>query len=318
MLKNKIRIDFNKNTKFTYYLVNVLQLLIPNVFYRNSLDKIINNPLDLEYIQKRVDYYNKLEYCFDLDKDTVSIQKFIKDEQKKTYYFDLLKYFRYFNKNFKVSYLFGDITEIPKVPSFLKSRPIEGENQNSILMKLNKIRHFVFVNDTLKFEDKHDTLVWRGKCNIAHRQKFIQAFYDKPYCNVGQTNTKNTDVPWQKSKMQLKEQLHYKFILTIEGNDVATNLKWVMSSNSLAFMCKPTYETWFMEGKLIPNHHYVLLKEDYSDLKDKIEYYSTHIDEAKIIIQNAHKHVEQFKNKKRESIISLLVLKKYFEKSKQL
>jgi hypothetical protein len=83
-------------------------------------------------------------------------------------------------------------------------------------------------------------------------------------------------------------------------------------------MVKPTYETWFMEGLLIPNHHYVLLKDDYSDLEEKIKYYSEHIDEALTIIKNANGHVEQFKDQKREDAISLLVLKKYFEKSGQL
>ena len=42
-----------------------------------------------------------------------------------------------------------------------------------------------------------------------------------------------------------------------------------MSSNSLCFMPKPKYETWFMEGKLIPNHHYVLIEDDYSNLLEQ-------------------------------------------------
>ena len=118
--------------------------------------------------------------------------------------------------------------------------------------------------------------------------------------------------------MSLKEQLNYKFILSIEGTDVASNLKWIMSSNSLAFMVKPKYETWFMEGKLIPDYHYILLKDDYSNLNEKIKYYTEHINEAKQIIKNANNYVHQFKNKEQEDIISLLVLKKYFEQSKQL
>jgi hypothetical protein len=78
-----------------------------------------------------------------------------------------------------------------------------------------------------------------------------------------------------------------------------------MSSNCLAVMPLPKYETWFMEGTLIPNYHYVL------------NYYIEHTDEALNIIQNAHNYVDQFRNKKREDLISLLVLKKYFEKTGQ-
>ena len=39
--------------------------------------------------------------------------------------------------------------------------------------------------------------------------------------------------------MPISEQLCYKFIFCIEGADTATNIKWVMSSNSLCVMPKP-------------------------------------------------------------------------------
>ncbi|WP_329347151.1 glycosyl transferase family 90, partial [Vibrio natriegens] len=116
----------------------------------------------------------------------------------------------------------------------------------------------------------------------------------------------------------IEEQLNYKFLLAIEGNDVATNLKWAMSSNSLVIMSKPRYETWFMEGRLQAGIHYVEVKADYSDLIEKMEYYIAHPEEAEAIIQNAHEWVEQFKNPQREKLISLLVAKKYFEKSGQI
>ncbi len=317
-LENKIRIDRNKNTKLTYYISNIYKQILPDFFHKRYARKLLQREID-ENILQRVKYYNRLDTYFKLPKDAPSIEQFIKNEKKKTYYFDLLEHLRYFDKKLQFSYLFGDITTVPQTPSFLKSRPIEADNKNSILMKLNKIRHFIFVNDTRSFEEKKDMLVWRGKCYTPHRQQFIQTFYDKKFCNVGQTNTKGEiNKPWQKEKMKLQEQLQYKFILAIEGNDVASNLKWVMSSNSLAFMPKPKYETWFMEGSLIPNHHYVLLKDDYSDMEEKIHYYSTHIQEAKTIIKNAHAHVEQFKDKEREDIIAMLVLQKYFQHSGQL
>ncbi len=315
---NNLRIDFNKNTKLKYYIVNIFRFLIPSFFFRNRVKSLLSDIENLDYIQERVNYYNKLDDNFVLEDDAISIEKF-KKEKKKTYFFDLMEYLRYFNPAYKISYLFGDITDIPDTPSFLKSRPIEGDNNNSILMKLNKVRHFIFVNDKIAFKDKKDLLVWRGKCYIPHRVEFIKKFYNHPDCNIGQTNTKDgQDFPWQKEKMKLQEQLRYKFILAIEGNDVASNLKWVMSSNSIAFMVKPKFETWFMEGKLIPNYHYVLLKDDYSDLSQKIEYYSKNIDESLKIINNANEYTKQFQNQETEDIISLMVLKKYFLKSNQL
>tara|TARA_B110000858_G_C17600198_1_gene379758 strand:- start:82 stop:417 length:336 start_codon:yes stop_codon:yes gene_type:complete len=105
----------------------------------------------------------------------------------------------------------------------------------------------------------------------------------------------------------------YKFILSLEGNDVATNLKWIMNTSSLCFIPKPTVESWFMEGTLIPNFHYVLIKDDFSDLINKIKYYSLNTDESLKIIKNANNYVKQFKDLKREHIIEVLVLDKYLK-----
>lgn len=294
--------------------------MIPSSYYQKKYSLILKNTQNDNYIMGRVNYYNKLSSPYTTTEKFKTIDDFFKYEKRKTYFFDLAYYLKYFNKHNKIAYLFGDITTVPDTPAILKSRPITGDNRNSILMKLNKVRHFIFVNDTIKFEDKKEMLVWRGKAHQPHRKIFLKKFYTHPLCDVGQI-IKNKDknpeaVQWVKEKLSLKKQLEYKFILALEGNDVASNLKWAMSSNSLVFMTKPEYETWFMEGTLIPNYHYVLLEDDYSNLEQQIEYFSQNTQEALKIIQNAHAHVEQFKDEQREDIISLLVLKKYFEMNK--
>ena len=135
-------------------------------------------------------------------------------------------------------------------------------------------------------------------------------------CDVGEVGSSpNIPAEWRKPKITLRDHLEYKFIMALEGNDVASNLKWVMYSNSIAVMPKPTCETWFMEGKLIPDYHYIEIKEDYSDLIEKVNYYIEHENEALEIIKHAHEYVAQFRNKKREKLISLFVMEKYFEKT---
>jgi len=313
LISRFIRYDRDKNSKLSFYLKNIGWMLLPSFLFHFKADKVHDKE-----IEDRVNYYNKLQESFDLDPKSKTIAEFIKQEKKSTYFFDLLYYLKYFNSKLRIFYLFGDITYVPKSPAIVKSRPIKGDNKNSVLMKLNSVRHFIFVDDELKFEEKKDMLVWRGKAYQPHRVEFLKRFYDHRLCDVGQTNTKgDLTVPWQKEKLSLRKQLEYKFILAIEGNDVASNLKWAMSSNSLVFMTKPKYETWFMEGSLRENYHYVLLKDDYSDLEEKILYYTKNIDKAKEIISNAHKHVAQFQDQKREKLIALLVLKKYFQLSKQ-
>ena len=54
---------------------------------------------------------------------------------------------------------------------------------------------------------------------------------------------------------------------------------------------------------------YLELKNDYSSLKDKIDYFSSNDHEAREIIHNAKKHVAQFFDKK-VLLISLLNLDK--------
>ena len=90
-----------------------------------------------------------------------------------------------------------------------------------------------------------------------------------------------------------------------------------MSSNSLAVMPPPTYETWFMEGTLIPDYHYVAIKPDYSDLEEKLNYYIQHPEKAEEIIQHAHDYIKPYRNNRLNKLISLLVIDKYFEKTGQ-
>jgi hypothetical protein len=304
--------------KFIYYVSHGLFTLIPAFLHRKravSMLKTMSDD-DASYIKWRTHYYNKLDDYFSLTAQTsVQIDKF-KKTGGTTYYFDLFKVIKGFPKTNRFHYVNGDVREIPPVPAFVKSRPINDRNQNSVILKLNAIRHFQFLNDTATFSSKKDAAVWRGLGFLPHRKIVIEQFYDHPRCNIGRHRPQEGQ-PWDKPRMTIEEQLTYKFILCIEGKDVATNLKWVMSSNSLAVMSKPKFETWFMEGRLEAGVHYVEVKDDYSDLIEKMDYYTTHPDEAEAIIANAHDWIEQFQNPRRERLISLLVANKYFQYSDQ-
>lgn len=303
--------------KFQYYFTNALRLLVPNAMRSASAKRLISAyPAD-SYIQERVDYYNKITAPFELPKSESTRISEYKKTGGTTYYFDLHKIIKSFPSDCFFQFLNGDIRHVPEHPCFLKSRPIMEDNENSVLLKLNEIRHFQFVSDNQPYRSKKDMVAWRGVGYQPHRKKVIEQFYNHPLCNIGQTKPSNGD-PWEKGFMSIEEQLEYKFLLAIEGNDVATNLKWAMSSNSLVLMSKPKYETWFMEGRLQAGIHYVEVADDYSDLIEKMEYYIDHPEEAESIIQRAHEWVEQFQDPKRERLISLLVAQKYFEKSGQL
>ena len=123
---------------------------------------------------------------------------------------------------------------------------------------------------------------------------------------------------YSKPFLSISQQLRYRYIVSLEGNDVATNLKWILNSNSLCLMPLPTYETWFQEKQLEAGVHYVPLDPDFADVTDKVRYFERHPAEAQRIIAAANAYCRQFSNEQDEQAISVLVLYKYFVLSGQI
>lgn len=304
-----------KNSKFVYYTKNIMRYLTPCSLLRNRLQAVLSEVEkreDKEVIYNRVNYYNKLNKKVQLPEQAKGIGEHRLRGNKSVYFFDTYEYTRWFPRHLKWCYIFGDVNFIAQHPSIVKSRPIGENNQHSILLNLNKVRHFCFLKDRKAFGSKMDKVIFRGEAHgKPRRQLFIDMYMQHPLCDVGDVSN-NPPNP-QAKEMTRHEHLNYKFIMALEGNDVASNLKWVMSSNSIAVMPHPICETWFMEGRLIPNYHYIEIKSDYSDLIEQVNYYIHHPDEAQRIIDHAHEYIAQFQDKKREKLIALLVLKKYFQ-----
>lgn len=326
-------LNSGKNPKFLYYGINYLRLITPKFPFRLFLDREIlrvEKLADREYIMERVDYYNRFHKSLlpSVAEKMEVVLIPLKDQKmcrSKVYYFDSFEYTRWFSQDLKWNLCPGDVIFVPDVPSIVKSRPLIPNNENSVIMKLEKVRHFIFVKDRKTFSEKKNMVIFRGKIGSPgtemfkeNRYRFLERYWGHPMCDLGEIESRHSNPDWIMGKMTISEHLDYKFILSLEGNDVASNLKWVMSSNSLAVMPRPTCETWFMEGVLIPDYHYVEIKPDFSDLEERLTYFMEHPEEAQAIINHAHEYVEQFKNAKRERLISLLVLKKYFEGTNQL
>ena len=304
-----------KNSKVAYQWRCLMHRLAPTWWLqhrsRQLLDSLDSRP-DKDYIHERVDYYCKL-----VEKTLINGQYTIGQMHNnlggaRNYYRDFFEYSRFFNPVLKVDTKFGDNRDVPTTPSIVKSRPIAGQNANCVVCNLDKVRHFVFLNDKRSFESKENRAIFRGAAHQVHRQAFMNMYFGSEWVDCGDTGARIINSKWNKPQITLYDHLKYKFIISIEGNDVASNLKWVMSSNSIAVMRKPKFETWFMEGTLIPNYHYIEIQPDYSDLPERLQYYIDHPEEAKKIIQNAHEFVNQFQDKDREDLIHMLVLRKYF------
>lgn len=313
-----------KNSNLKYYVNCYLREFVPAAFYRSRREQILRKLAirpDREYILQRVNYYCKLtaESVFDKERweqKAVAIQNQPMTNQS-AYYHDAMEFAMYFDGSLKWILESGDREFVAPVPTVLKNRPIVDDNANSVLLKLDKNRHFLFVNDRKQWSYKKNATIYRGDLGPRkqNRTVFMNMFGNgqSEMVDAASTNVVEEHPEWHKEKMTIGEHLDYKFIMSLEGNDVASNLKWVMSSNSIAVTPRLTQETWFMEGQLVPNYHFIEVKEDFSDLEERLQYYIDHPGEAEAIIRHAHEYVNQFRDKERENLISLLVLKKYFE-----
>jgi len=261
----------------------------------------------------RVRYYNRMSPGWDLAAARTIRAMPLKHTY---YYFDLKIAAKHFGPDRRLRHIFGDVTKVPSEPAIVKSRPIGGDNANSIVMKLDRLRHFYLPKDELVFEDKQPWAVWRGSAGNPARARLVERFAAHPRHNVGFSGSPFP--PHNKAFLSVREQLAYRYVISIEGIDVATNLKWIMASRSLCMMPQPRFETWFMEGRLNPGVHYVELRDDFADLEEKVAYYNRNPDAAETIIANANRHVDQFRPADRERLVSLLVLQKYFECTGQI
>lgn len=313
-----------KNSNLKFFIKGYLREYTPKFFDQWSLDRILRSldeRPDKDDILKRVAYYCKLEADTPYDRQAWDEKAICLRNQpmlpQKVYYFDAMEIARYFDQSLRWTIKSGDITDLMPVPTVVKSRPLGDDNQNSIILKLEKNRHFLFVDDKKPWCEKKPVAIFRGDLGPRkeNRDVFMNLFADgqSRMVDAASTNRSEAHPEWQKGKMTIGEHLDYKFVMSLEGNDVASNLKWVMSSNCIAVTPRHTRETWFMEGTLIPNYHYIEVKDDFSDLEERLQYYIDHPDEAEAIIQHAHDYIDQFRDLKRERLISLLVLKKYFE-----
>jgi hypothetical protein len=116
-----------------------------------------------------------------------------------------------------------------------------------------------------------------------------------------------------KASKTIEEQLKHKFLICMAGNDVASGLMWMLSSNSVVLMPKPEFESWLMEDKLQPYVHYIPLAEDLSDIEQQLEWCKIHEAECIKISDNATQYMQQFLDPRQEVLIECEVMRRYLD-----
>eukprot|EP00557_Chaetoceros_sp_GSL56_P006787 CAMPEP_0176494666 /NCGR_PEP_ID=MMETSP0200_2-20121128/10231_1 /TAXON_ID=947934 /ORGANISM="Chaetoceros sp., Strain GSL56" /LENGTH=358 /DNA_ID=CAMNT_0017892465 /DNA_START=788 /DNA_END=1864 /DNA_ORIENTATION=- len=177
-------------------------------------------------------------------------------------------------------------------------------------------RHFRYVSwvpwyDTW-WEKKKQGAIWRGvltgaKGRIVMGDSFVSNCQRVPRCTFvmkfRNSNSLNVGVSFQldefpvvgemyvksmvKGTVSLRNMMQYKAIIILEGNDVASGLKWALYSRSVVLMPEPTKTSYAMEELLVPWVHYVPLSEDGLDAEEKLNWVLENDEKARKIAERA-------------------------------
>ena len=169
-----------------------------------------------------------------------------------------------------------------------------------IVWNLNRERHFGYELRNARYEDipwdsKKLGALWRGAmnggpeptqitpemsslqiCQMNTRCRFVYQHENSSLVYARLTSSillKKEDVPkWFSDKVTVKDILQYKVVISLEGNDVSSGLKWNLLCNSVVMMPPPTETSWLMEELLEPWVHYIPLKPDGSNAEEMIKW----------------------------------------------
>ena len=211
-------------------------------------------------------------------------------------------------------FYYGEHGTTPACPVIKKARRLD--DKDSVLFKLGTMRHFApcskIDKHDLIWSEKKNAVVWRGATTGKNqRVDFVKKYYHNFDIAFSSVKQKPDLSSFQKNKMSIKAQLTYKFIVSLEGNELASNLKWILFSNSVPIMPSPTWCSWVMEDKLVPYKHYLPLNDGLDNLEELMKWAYEHDDECKQIALNGRKYISQFFDEKNELLIKEELLKEY-------
>jgi hypothetical protein len=115
---------------------------------------------------------------------------------------------------------------------------------------------------------------WNTRCRKEFGQKFLTTIEPQ---KLGLT---------LKGFLSPEEQSKYKYIINVDGHVTAYRLSLELSMGSVILLRRSKYKIWYTDN-LIEFEHFVPLKEDLSDLQEKINWCIENDEKCKEIAQNA-------------------------------
>ena len=213
-------------------------------------------------------------------------------------------------------------------------------HKSPIIWKLNAERHFARLSQvpklvTLSWDEKKSQAIFRGaltgthavdphaspfdQCHQSLRCQFVYHHWNNSLINARLTGKRvahpvvngRTLHTLQRSK--LRELLQYKALIVLEGNDVASALKWCLMSHSSVVLMPypPTRTSWVMEELLVPWIHFVPLQQDASDAESRMQWVLDHPNESQAIAQASTEWMQILMQEDSKGVIFVELLQRY-------
>jgi hypothetical protein len=214
------------------------------------------------------------------------------------------------------SVIFPDCVSSPR-PTLPSAQA--GNVMQPIVWKLATHRHYKHLPNVNKYDtpwhQKKNMAIFRGQltgalenfdkkksaqenCDNMVRCQLVQRHGNSTLVDAKLTTTRNRlpevlgGVELVTPKTSIKYQMEFKGLIMLEGNDVASGLKWALLSQSVVLMSKPKHTSWAMEERLEPWVHYVPLNDMATDVEEKVQWIIDHDEEAQRIAQRASLWIE--------------------------
>ena len=204
------------------------------------------------------------------------------------------------------------------LPVIVKTRLIRSNGSHAVLVPWEMDLYYTSARmraeSFVAWASKRDTLVWRGgTTGNGLRRAFVHGLahldtndvdvkfsavvqgrpsWVKPRGCASSRAPCATRGPYMGNAMGRRQLLRYRYILSLEGNDIASNLAWLLGHNSLVMMPPPTWENYLLHGRLSPWVHYVPVATP-EEVPVALRWARAHEAACQRIIANANGWVEQ-------------------------
>ena len=186
-------------------------------------------------------------------------------------------------------------------------------NLSPILWKLETVRHWNTLPGALRkdtpWEQKNNTAFFGGdmtgqvdqsltsdyeRCRSNQRCQFVLDHAGSELIDARLTdhlkylsNNSINGIEVVRKKVGVEIVQQHKVIISLQGNDVASGLKWSLQSASVVLMPPPTKTSWAMEELLEPWVHYIPMLPDGSNAEEMVRWALNNEKEARRIAERA-------------------------------